>query len=229
MGKITDLPTLERPREKAIRFGIEKLSDYELIALLIGSGSVNSSAMDIAYKMLSDNNGLFHLVKKPFRDLINYKGMGERKAIKISAAFEIAKRFQNLKKNDREIVEDSSAIYLRYKERISESYNQEMVYLIILNSRKRIIHETNLYKGNESSVNYSYKQIIHQVLLHDGHNFYIVHNHPSGDLIPSEEDIFFTINLIRECKKVKIRMLDHLIISPYGYFSFLNEESYIED
>ena len=77
MGKISDLPALERPREKAIRYGIEKLSDHELIALLIGSGSINSSAIDIAYKMLSDNNGLFHLVKKPFRDLLNYKGMIE--------------------------------------------------------------------------------------------------------------------------------------------------------
>ena len=228
MGKISDLPALERPREKAIRYGIEKLSDHELIALLIGSGSINCSAIDIAYKMLSDNNGLFHLVKKPFRDLLNYKGMGEGKAVKIAAAFELAKRFQNLKKNDREIIDSSSVAYQRYKGKILEFNDQEMVYLIILNSRKKIIHETNLYKGNECSVNYSLKQVIHQVLIHDGHYFYIIHNHPSGELTPSEEDIFFTINLIRECKKVKIKMLDHLIISHQGYFSFLNQESYLE-
>lgn len=227
MGKIIDLPELERPREKALRYGINKLSDYELLALLISSGCKEASAVDIAYQMLSENNGLSNLVTKPFSDLVMYKGMGKRKAIKIEAAFEIARRFNSLEKCSKEQAENSLYIYQRYKDKIiSKNFSQEMLYLIILDKRKRILHEINMYKGNENSVNCSSRQIIQQILLHNGHYFYLIHNHPSGMLEPSEDDVFFTVTLINECKKLEIEMVDHLIISPSGYYSFLAHESY---
>ena len=230
MGKIIELPTLERPREKALHYGIETLSDYELIALLIGSGSKGSSAVDIAYQMLSVNHGLYYLVRKPFSDLLSFKGMGEKKAIKISAAFEIAKRFNNLKRYDKEKAEDSSHIYQIYKGKILDhNQSQEILYLIILDKEKHIIHEVNLYKGNENSINYSIKQIIHQVLLHNGFSFYVVHNHPSGKLDPSEGDVFFTLTLIQDCRKLNIIMEDHLIITEYGYYSFLTQDVYTDN
>ena len=226
MGKIIELPKLERPREKALYYGIEKLSDYELLALLIGSGCKDSSAIDIAYAMLRDSNGLASLVNKPFSDLLSYKGMGRNKAIKIEAAFEIARRFQSLKKGEVEKVVDGRVIYEKMKtSMLFKNSTQEHLYLIILDKQKNIIHQVNLYKGNESSVNYSSLQIIKEVLLHNGHFFYIVHNHPSGILEPSQDDIFFTINLINESRKMKITMLDHLIISENGYYSFLEQSS----
>lgn len=225
MGKIIDLPSLDRPREKAYRFGIEKLSDYELIALLISSGCKEKSATDIAYAMISQNNGLSNLINKPFSDLINYKGIGKAKAIKIEAAFEIARRCQSHQKYDKEKVEDSLFIFQRFKASVlafNNSY-QEQLYLIILDRKKRIIHEMTLYMGNESSVSYSNRQIIQQVLIHNGHFFYVIHNHPSGSLEPSEGDLFFTVNLISECRKFKIKMIDHLIVSQKGYYSFLSQ------
>ncbi len=226
LGKIIELPKLERPREKALYYGIEKLSDYELLALLIGSGCKDSSAIDIAYAMLRDSNGLASLVNKPFSDLLSYKGMGKNKAIKIEAAFEIARRFQSLKKGEVEKVLDGRVIYEKMKtSMLFKNSIQEHLYLIILDKQKNIIHQVNLYKGNESSVNYSSLQIIKEVLLHNGHFFYIVHNHPSGILEPSQDDIFFTINLINESRKMKITMLDHLIISENGYYSFLEQSS----
>ena len=84
MGKIIDLPYLDRPREKALRYGIEKLSDYELIALLISSGTKEESATDIAYTMISQNNGLINVINKPLNDLLSFKGIGKAKAIKVS-------------------------------------------------------------------------------------------------------------------------------------------------
>ncbi len=226
MGKIIELPKLERPREKALYYGIEKLSDYELLALLIGSGCKDNSAIDIAYAMLRDSNGLASLVNKPFSDLLSYKGMGKNKAIKIEAAFEIARRFQSLKKGEVEKVLDGRVIYEKMKtSMLFKNSIQEHLYLIILDKQKNIIHQVNLYKGNENSVNYSSLQIIKEVLLHNGHFFYIVHNHPSGILEPSQDDIFFTINLINESRKMKITMLDHLIISENGYYSFLEQSS----
>ena len=222
MSKIKSLPTLERPREKAFHYGVDRLSDHELLAILIGSGTVDSSALDIAYKMLSDHKGLLNLVQKPFSDLVRFKGIGKSKAIKIIAAFEIAKRFNSLKSIQEYLPVSSSEIYERYKYHVA-SVNQECLLLIILNSQKRVIHEVNLYKGNESSVNCSWRQIIQQVLIHNGKYFYIVHNHPSGNHSPSKEDIDFTTTLIKESQKLKIKLLDHLIISDNGYFSFLSE------
>ncbi len=219
MSKIKSLPALERPREKAFHYGIEKLSDYELIAILIGSGTVDSSAIDIAYHMIQENHGLYNLVQKPFSDLVSIKGIGQSKAVKIIAAFEIAKRFNSLKALKDDIPLSSDTIYEKYKYLIGKS-TQEHLYLVVLNRQKRVVHEVNLFKGNESSVNISNLKIIQTVLIHNGKYFYLIHNHPSGEILPSAEDINFTTDLIKECKKLKIMMLDHIIIGEEGYFSF---------
>lgn len=220
MGKIVELPELQRPREKAIRYGIEKLSDYELLAILIGSGFVDSSALDIAYKMLSDSGGLRKLIQKPLLDLTNYKGIKEAKGIKLLACFELVKRVELEKGNDKDVAVDAPYVYWHCKQLISQS-NQEHLFILILNKKHQLIHETNLYKGNESSLSVSIIQILQQVLIHGGRYFYVVHNHPSGSLEPSENDIFMTSELIRQSKRLKIDLIDHLIISDEGYYSFL--------
>ena len=228
MGKINDLPKLERPREKALHYGIEKLSDYELLAILIASGCKDSSAIDIAFAMLRNSNGLANLVTKQFSDLVHIKGMGKIKAIKIEAAFEIARRFQSLKQVEGEEALDSDMVFQMFRPRLLNIFNvnYENLYLIILNKQKRIIHEINLYKGNE---NYVMRQIIQQVLLHNGHFFYIVHNHPSGELKPSEDDVIFTLAIVNECKKMNIKMIDHLIIAEKGYYSFLSSRVMLDN
>ena len=225
MAKIKDLPVLDRPREKALHYGIDSLNDYELLALIIGNGSQNSSAIDIAYAMIAASGGLLNLINKPFSDLLNYHGMGRSKALKISAAFELAKRFPNLEKQPPEILISTEAVYQRYLPIISSS-NQENVYLIILDKKMHIVHEVNLYRGTKNSVSVSNKEIIQKIILHDGCYFYLVHNHPSGSSEPSEADAFFTTELIRECQKLEIMMLDHIIISKDGYFSFLKDKKY---
>lgn len=219
LPKIKDLPSLERPREKALRYGIESLSNHELLAIIINSGTTHSSAIDIAYAMLSECHGLFNLVKKPFPDLINYKGIGKEKALKISATFEVAKRFNTLQQENEEIVENSEQIFLKYAPKMS-FLTQEEVHLIILNKKKKILHEVNLFKGTSGAVNFSVSQIIREIIIHEGSCFYLIHNHPSGNVHPSEDDAFLTSELIRECKKVNVLLLDHLIIAPNQYFSF---------
>ena len=231
MAKVNELPVLDRPREKALYYGIETLADHELLALLIGSGSKDSSAIDIAYFMLRDNKGLYSLMNRPLLDLQNYKGMGKAKAVKISAAFELAKRYQKKRYDQKEIISDSGPIYQRMKKSLGygEFPNQEIVHLIILDRSRRIVHEMNLYKGTENCVNVSSMQIIQQVIIHSGTYFYIVHNHPSGRLEPSDDDIFFTVTLVKECAKFEITMLDHLIISHEGYYSFLSQKTFSAD
>ena len=223
MAKINELPPLERPREKAWRYGIESLSDYELLALLINSGTPDNSAIDIAYQMLSDSHGLTNLVNKHLSDLINYKGIGSDKAIRIIGCFELAKRINHQEITD-ETIHSSEQVYERY--RTLFSYTQkEYVYLVILDKKKKVLHEVNLYKGTSDSVTCSAMEIIQQVIIHNGKFFYLLHNHPSGEPYPSNADLAFTGELIKECKKFQINMLDHLIISPKGYFSFLRKEN----
>ena len=223
MAKIKDLPALQRPREKALHFGIESLNDYELLALIIGSGSQQLSAIDIAYAMINENGGLLSLINKPFSDLLNYHGMGRNKALKLSAAFELAKRFPNLTNQPTKTFANSEQVYRHYLSILSSS-NQENVYLIILDKKMNVIHESNLFRGTKNTVSVSNKQIIQQIVMHDGYYFYLVHNHPSGNSEPSEDDTFFTTELIRECQKFQIVMLDHIIISQNGYFSFLHDK-----
>ena len=181
--------------------------------------------MDIAYAMLSDNHGLLNWIQKPFSDLTNYKGIGKEKALRISATFEIAKRFSSLQSFDNETINEPEQIYKKYLPILSFS-NQEQVFLIILNKKKKIIHEVNLYKGTSRAVTFSISQIIQQILMHGGYYFYIIHNHPSGDLLPSKDDTFLTSDLIMECKKVNVFLVDHLIIGPSGYFSFKDSKAY---
>ena len=225
LSKINHLPLLDRPREKAFRYGIDKLSDHELLALLIESGTKEESAVDIAYRIISASNGLVYLFQKPFSDLTSFKGVGNAKAIKIAASFEIAKRL---------MIASEEKPYVLKGEEIAEKYikvlnglTQESMYLVILDKKKKIIHETNMYRGNESSLNTSYRQILKEVIIHNGSYFYIVHNHPSGDVLPSEEDIFFTSGIIHESKKLKLKMLDHFIIGKGQYYSFLHSKMVI--
>ena len=223
MGKIVDLPLLDRPREKAIRFGIDSLSSHELLALLIGSGTIDNSAMDIAYQMISDSHGLFHLIEKPYIDLLNYKGIAEGKAVKIIAAFELAKRFKSHNGDEEEYIFNSDQIYKKYRPIIA-NLCQENVYLVVLDKKKRILHEVNLYKGSEASVQCSSLEIVRQVISHRGHYFYLIHNHPSGSTLPSNDDVMFTTELIRKANRLSIILLDHLIMTRSSYYSFLRGE-----
>lgn len=224
LGKIKDLPVHERPREKAIRYGIETLADYELLALIIGSGYKGHSALDVSYDLLSKKSGLINVIGLPYVTLSKYSGIGKDKALKILAAFEIAKRFQSLKDDLNYKLINSNYIYQRYINKLMSDFdNQEFLFLVILDKKKNIIHETNLYKGNENSVNYSIKQIIKKVIQYGGRFFYIIHNHPSGSLKPSPDDCSFTMNLIADCKNLGLTLCDHLIISSMGYYSFLEQ------
>ena len=224
MGRIKDLPISLRPREKAYRLGIDKLSDYELLSILIGSGCQDHSASDIAYKMISDARGLNSLITRPYTDLLNYKGIGKNKAIKIIATFEIAKRFQISKSNyDHEVI-DTIKIFKKLSYELMNS-PQEFMYLFILDKRKRLIHEVNLYKGNERAVPYSVDQIIREVMIHRGSFFYIAHNHPSGQVAPSDEDVFFTTEIISAIRNMNFQMIDHLIISTDRFYSFMTQKT----
>ena len=219
MGTIHDLPTLERPREKALRYGIESLSDGELLTIVIGSGYHGENASDLANKLISTYNGLEGLSVAPIHDVAKQKGIKSNKALLLAAIFEIHKRL-NIKRVEKEgEMANSDYLYKKYSPQLVDA-SQEVLILVLVNKRRNIIRESLLYKGTESDVVFSYKEMWRELFIHNAYGFYLIHNHPNNQANPSKKDVIFTGEIIRESQKIRIPMLDHLIIGDDGYYSF---------
>ena len=224
MSKIDDLPTLDKPREKAARFGIETLSDEELLALIINVGTVGHSSLDIARDVLNDCHTLTALYNKPYQYFHSFKGLKRVNALKLAATIEIAKR---MNEKTRLVYEEkaevnSDSLYQRYALSLV-GQAQENFVLVILNKNKQIIFEKILYKGDEENMSVSPREIINLLVLHNGYYFYLIHNHPNNTTYPSEFDTEFTEKIIQKARNVNVELLDHLIITLSGYYSFLEE------
>ena len=220
MGKIQDLPTLDRPREKALRYGIEELSDAELLSILIGSGYRGENVTEVANKLLSTYNGLEGLSLMSVSEVSKNKGIKANKALLLAAVFEILKRL-NVKRIENAVVDtiDSDYLFQKYSPQL-ENVNQEVVILVLVNKRRNIIRESTLYKGTENDVIFSYKEMWRELFIHNAYGFYLIHNHPNNLANPSKKDIIFTGEIVRESKKIRIPLIDHLIIGVDGYYSF---------
>ena len=219
MGTMHDLPTLERPREKALRYGIESLSDGELLTIIIGSGYHGENASDLANKLLSTYNGLDGLSYAPIYDMIKLKCIKSDKAIKIASIFEIHKRLIVKKVEKEGEIANSDYLYKKYSPQLVDA-SQEVLILVLVNKRRNIIRELLLYKGTESDVVFSYKEMWRELFIHNAYGFYLIHNHPNNQANPSKKDVIFTGEIIRESQKIRIPLLDHLIIGDDGYYSF---------
>ena len=224
MGKIKNLPLLDRPREKAIRYGLESLSDYELLAVLLGSGYQGNNVIELSTYLISKYGGLSRLVDIPFSELKKNKGIKNVKALKLAAIFEFHKRLsiRNNEESERDI--DTEYLYNKYVSRLINE-KQEHLILVILSRKKKIIHEEILYKGSSDGLKYSWEDISDKIVSFGGKYFYLIHNHPGGSCRPSPSDRMATSEIMLCGKRFKKPMLDHLIIGVDGYYSFKNEKN----
>ena len=216
--KISDIPLLNRPREKAIMFGIEELSDEELLALIIGSGVRGNSALDISTALLmSHGNSLEVLSKENYQSLLSYTGLKKSITLRILAAFELHKRLISNKYQTISKIESVLDVYSRYK--YIENYDQEVLMILMLDSKRRIIKDKTLYKGTNDSFSIDVREIIHELVLAKAKFFYLLHNHPDEDDKPSKEDIFSTKIIENTSKNLGIILIDHIIIYKGGFVS----------
>ena len=230
MSKIQDLATLDKPREKAERFGIEKLTDQELLALIINSGTVGHSSLDIARDLLQDAHSLGAIFSKPYQYFKRFVGLKTVNALKLAAVSEIAKRIiekQRLVYEEKAEVNSESLFQRYYLPLVGET--QENMIIIILNKNKQIIYETTLYKGNGDSIAISTRDILRLLMLHNGYYFYLIHNHPNNSLTPSQSDIVFTKRIKDKAERIGVTLLDHIIICKDGYYSFLHAQLFNEE
>ena len=220
MGKISDLPALERPRERALRYGIKELSDAELLALLINNGYKGASALDISHDLLNKYHGLLGLYETT---VFAQKGISDTRRLSLQAAFELHRRISRKESDVSNEKIDAEYLYNRYKSELISS-DQEQLILVIVNRHNHIVYECTLYKGTRDNIIFSYADIWKELVMHKAHAFYLIHNHPSLPCQASKEDELITKELIREAKRQETPLLDHIIIGRDGYYSFKKEK-----
>jgi len=213
----------DRPREKLLLKGRQSLSDAELIAILIGSGSRNESAVDLAKRILKESSdNLMELSKLSVQDLIKFKGVGEAKAISIIAALELGKRRRGAEALERKKISSSKDVF-EYFSSIMGDLNYEAFYIMLLNRANKIIRDVQISEGGISGTVADPKKIFKLALDHNATSIILCHNHPSGNIKPSGDDIALTKKIKNAGDMIDISVLDHLILGDEKYFSFADE------
>lgn len=213
----------DRPREKLLLKGKPALSDAELIAILIGSGTRSMSAVTLSKLILSKvNNDLNALAKLSVKDLQQFKGIGEAKAISIVSALELGRRRNNMDPTVKPQIRSSEDAY---KVMIPELLDQpvEQFWVIMLNRGNKVMHKRVISLGGISGTIADPKIIFKKALEDLASGIILVHNHPSGNLKPSQADINLTKKLFDSGKLLEVPVLDHIIFTDEGYFSFADE------
>jgi DNA repair protein RadC len=210
----------DRPREKLMRLGAEALSNAELLAILIGSGSTKESAVDLMKRVLGDcNNNLNTLGKKSIQELCRYNGVGEAKAITILAACELGKRRQMETPEERPDLGTATRIY-NHMHPLMQDLDVEEFWLLLMNQNHRLIKKIRISHGGITEVSVDIRIIMREAVLANATIMAVCHNHPSGSVRPSEQDNQLTTQLQHACNTMRIRFLDHVIVTDGAYFSY---------
>lgn len=213
----------DRPREKLLLKGKAALSNAELIAILIGSGSSKETAVDLAKRILaSTNNNLKSLARLNLKDLQEFHGIGEAKAISIQAALELGARKRAEEAETRKQISGSSDVVDIFKESLGELQHEEF-HVLLLNHANKILKKVLVSKGSVNASLADPKLIFEVALKAKSSSIILVHNHPSGTLKPSKADIKITAKLKSAGELLDLPILDHIIIAETGFFSFADE------
>lgn len=213
----------DRPREKLRMKGPEALSDSELLAILIAIGTREKSALDLAKEILKlGKNNLPDLSKLSVKELTKIKGIGEAKAITIVAALELGRRRQAVGSREKEAVTSSSDV-ARYLQTLLCDHRHEVFAVLFLNRANKINHFEIISEGGLTGTVADPRIILKKALEEDAVSLILCHNHPSGSLKPSRADEELTLKIKEAARYFDIKVLDHLIVSEDGYYSFADE------
>lgn len=221
--KVKDLPLDDRPREKLILRGAQNLSDAELLAILLRTGSKNESVIAVAQKLLKEFGNLAVLASKSVEELTHIKGIGKDKAAALVAAFELVRRieFESKWYSNKKISspKDIAELYIP----LLRDELQEKFFVVCLSSSNRIIKHELLFVGTLNSSLVHPREIFKTALANNSANIILMHNHPSGNAEPSHEDISITRKISDAGKLLEIQIFDHIIIAGNSYTSFVEK------
>ncbi len=213
----------DQPREKLLNKGKEVLSDAELVAILIGSGNRNESAVDLCKRILSStNNNLSELGKLTTTQLMSFNGIGQAKAVSIVAALELGRRRRGSEALERKKITSSRSVFELMQPIIGELPHEEF-WIIYVNNSNKVIQKNQLSKGGITGTLVDIRLALKIALEVGAVGLVLAHNHPSGTLNPSKADRELTRKLKLASESLDIKVLDHLVITEKSYFSFADE------
>lgn len=223
--KMKDVPKEERPRERLLKYGESYLSNQELLAILLGSGTKNYTVMDLANRILMHFEGLKLLSEATIEELTAIRGIGKAKGVVILAAIELGKRIQQYKPDEKYVVRspEDGANFVMEEMR---TLNQEHFVTLFLNTKNQIIHHQTIFIGSLNTSIVHPREIFREAVKRSAASIICAHNHPSGDPSPSREDIQVTRRLVEAGKIMGIELLDHLVIGHDRFIS-LKEKGYL--
>ncbi|WHY33266.1 DNA repair protein RadC [Cytobacillus firmus] len=222
---IKDFPQDERPRERFVQNGPESLSNHELIAILLRTGTKDESVLQLANRLLTHFEGLRLLKDASLDEITAIKGIGSAKAIQVLAAVEIGRRISKLTYDDRYIIRspEDGANYVMHEMRF---LSQEHFVCLYLNTKNQVLHKQTIFIGSLNASIVHPREVFKEAFRRSAASIICIHNHPSGDPTPSREDIEVTKRLAESGKIIGIDMLDHLIIGENKFVS-LKEKGYL--
>lgn len=215
--RMKDLPFASRPREKLATLGRENLTNEELIAILLGTGSVKQNALKLSKTLLSQLP-LANLAQASLSELIRLPGIGKSKASRISAAIELGNRLFAPASFTQTIIQSTQDVLLHLKDIVEKK--QEYLLVFYLNARFELLQREIVGQGSLNSMMITPKEIFSHALSTPCVTLIVAHNHPSGDPTPSDDDIAFTTRIHEAGEIMSITLLDHIIVGKNGYFSF---------
>ncbi len=221
--KIQDWAAEDRPREKLLKQGTAALTDAEVLAVLIGSGTRNINVVTLAQHILKANgNNLQELAKRSVKELQQFKGIGQARAIAIVCAMELTRRRVNERDKRKEPVNSSLKAYTLLQPDLTDKLTEEF-WILLLNRAHFLIKKIKVSSGGTSGTIVDPKQMFKLVLDHQATAVILAHNHPSGNPTPSSTDRELTTRLISAGELLDVSIIDHLIFTDRGYFSFADE------
>ena len=213
----------DRPREKLISQGASALTNAELLAILIGSGNAEDSAVELMRKVMAHyNNSLSMLGKCTVEELCQFKGIGPAKAVTILAASELGKRRKEEEPPQRRVIHSSEDIYSFFYPLLCDLPVEEF-WVLLLNQASRVIDAVKIGQGGIVGVTADVRRILREAIVHNAPAFVVCHNHPSGNIRPSSDDNSLTRSLREAAKTMSLRLLDHVILTDGAYYSYNDE------
>ncbi len=222
---IRDVPLRERPRERLLQEGAQALTNQEILAILLRSGTKQESVLELAQHVLAKFDGILLLKEAAIEELCSIKGIGEAKAVELLAAIELGKRIHSMQPEERYVIRSPEDVS-NYVMEDMRFLQQEHFDCLYLNTKNQVLHRKTIFIGSLNASICHPREIFKEALRRSAASVICLHNHPSGDPSPSREDIEMTKRLAESGKMIGIELLDHIIIGDRKFVS-LKEQGYV--
>ena len=216
--RIRDLPPSERPRERLRDAGSGVLSNSELLAIVLRTGSSSESALSLANRLLAEFRGLGGVARAGFNELLGFRGLGEAKAAQVQAALELGRRVASLPLEERASIGSPQDVYNLLSAEMA-FLDQESLRVLLLNTKNQVVRTVEVYKGNVNNINVRAGETLRHAVRENCPSVILVHNHPSGDPTPSSEDAQMTKQLVEAGRMLDVEVMDHVVVARSGFVS----------